>query len=269
MSWQPRAPRGVQLNKAAVVSRLLQTHRPQRETERGNTRRHYDSSSSSSSDGEERDRDRVSESESDRARTHRGAETHTEGQRHTLPDLHELRLEANGGSTAAQAALGTLLWAEDQPAALGYLTAAANQGHAASSYRLGAVSQASGDLPSAAVHFEAAADGGHAEAQLRLGEMLESGEGVPRDTARAMNYYRAAMADTEKQTQRDRHTEHAAANNLGELLVAEAVRRQAREGSASSHEAVPSSPEWAEAQRLFERSASAGALFSVCLSVCL
>ena len=52
---------------------------------------------------------------------------------------YELRVQAEGGDAAqAQAALGTLLWAEDQREALHHLRLAAAQGHAATSYRLDA-----------------------------------------------------------------------------------------------------------------------------------
>lgn len=257
MSWQqPAAARrvrgGVQLNKAAVVSRLLQSNRP------AAARRSYESSGSSSTD----DDDEVEEEEEEDWRRSGGGSPSpsrspelppaqaTATAAVPRPDLRELRLEAGAGSAAAQAALGTLLWADDQAQALAYLRLAANQGHAAASYRLGAATQAGGDLEAAAAHFEKAADGGHAEAQLRLGEMCEGGEGVPQDTARAMHYYRSAIAHGG-----GGHTEHAAANNLAELLVAEAVRGSSASPSPTS---VASSPHWAEAQRHFESAAGAG-----------
>ena len=127
------------------------------------------------------------------------------------------------------------------------LRLAAEQGHAGASYRLGAVAQAGGHLGSAVAHFEKAADGGHAEAQLRLGEMLEGGEGTAQDTARAMHYYRSAMA------RGGGRTEHVAANNLAELLVAEAVRAEAALTCVGGIIARGT-----EAQRCFESAAGAG-----------
>ena len=248
-SWQPPPPArtrgGVQLNKAAVVSRLLQSNRPV-------ASRRYDDSSSSDDDDDDWGSPRL---DSPPPTSQRGSD-----------QIYELRAQAEGGDAAAQAALGTLLWAEDQREALRYLRLAAAQGHAAASYRLGAVAQAESDLRGAVAHFERAAEGGHAEAQLRLGEMLEGGEGVPRDTAAAAQQYRAAIAQRGGD-----HTEHTAANNLGELLVAEAVRgggggggdgngdvSDGGGGNGNPAASATSSPKWAEAQRFFERAAGAG-----------
>ena len=101
-----------------------------------------------------------------------------------------------------------------------YLRRAASQGHAAACFRLGALTQAGSavprDIEEAAVLFAQAAEQGHAEAQLRLGEMLEGGEGVAVDSAAAGRWYRLALRQPGPQ-------QPVAANNLAELLVAEAV----------------------------------------------
>ena len=96
-SWQPPPPArtrgGVQLNKAAVVSRLLQSNRPV-------ASRRYDDSSSSDDDDDDWGSPRL---DSPPPTSQRGSD-----------QIYELRAQAEGGDAVAQAALGTLLWAEDQ-----------------------------------------------------------------------------------------------------------------------------------------------------------
>ena len=74
--------------------------------------------------------------------------------------------------------------------------------------------------------------------------MRWQGEGVARDVARAMRYYRLAMTQQDPEQQQlggggGVAAQHTAANNLAELLVAEAVR-----GSSGGPAGACSSPKW-------------------------
>jgi TPR repeat protein len=170
-----------------------------------------------------------------------------------------LRRKADGGDARSQADLGTLLFTgsaeagiEAFPAAaVYYLRLAAAQGHVTAAFRLAVCHQAGRgtqqDVGAAARYFMQAADGGDEEAQLRVGEMYEQAEGVRRDPARAANYFRMAMAQGNL----------VAANNLAELLVAQATDGGGARGLAA--ETGERNEEcWEEARRYFATAAYGG-----------
>lgn len=114
---------------------------------------------------------------------------------------------AEGGCAIAQFYLGTLyqegeLVGYDDPKALKWLTAAADQNYPPALNRLGAVYQrgllgVAEDDARGSEYYRRAADYGDARAMINYARALEIGVGVEKNTGAAIAYYRRAAAQTD------------------------------------------------------------------------
>jgi TPR repeat protein len=98
---------------------------------------------------------------------------------------------------------------EDYPAALKEFMPLAKTGQPAAMTYVGRIFEEQDKLAEAAVWYQKAAQKGFADAQTQLAQLYESGEGVPKDEARAMELYAkaAAQGDDEAQLALGEHAE--------------------------------------------------------------
>lgn len=120
------------------------------------------------------------------------------------------------------------------------LSAAARADSATNAYAAGRDAYDAGDYTAAVEHWRRAADMGHAAAEFRLGAMYEEGKGVAQDMGRAVEWYRRAAEHGSERAQFNLAHMYATGKGVeqDEAMAAEWYRRSAERGNAHAQYAL-------------------------------